>query len=140
LPSPASNSSAPRPGAAIGQVPSQTAAAVTLTVSPDGVITGRYSNGVTRDQGQVALAGQLAAAQRELASAVAATQRLHFEQSELAARMEVLETQGASEQPYGDAIRMVRQGAREGRLVDELGLSPIEAALIVRLHGAAAAH
>jgi len=54
--------------------------------------------------------------------------------------MEVLETQGASEQPYGDAIRMVRQGAREGRLVDELGLSPIEAALIVRLHGAAAAH
>jgi chromosome segregation ATPase len=92
------------------------------------------------DQGQVALAGQLAAAQRELASAVAATQRLHFEQSELAARMEVLETQGASEQPYGDAIRMVRQGAREGRLVDELGLSPIEAALIVRLHGAAAAH
>jgi chromosome segregation ATPase len=91
-------------------------------------------------QGQVALAGQLAAAQRELASAVAATQRLHFEQSELAARMEVLETQGASEQPYGDAIRMVRQGAREGRLVDELGLSPIEAALIVRLHGAAAAH
>ena len=83
---------------------------------------------------------ELEALQSALAQAVAADAGARVRHSELSARVEVLETQATSDQPYGDAIRLVRQGAREARLVDELGLSPIEASLIVRLHGGCAAH
>lgn len=50
-------------------------------------------------------------------------------------RQETIENQAASEQPYGQAIRMVQQGASVERLIDELQLSESEADLIVRLHG-----
>jgi len=92
------------------------------------------------DQAASTLQAQLAALQGALADAAAADARTQTRQSDLRARVEVLETQAAGDQPYGDAIRLVRQGAREARLVDELGLSPIEASLIVRLHGGCAAH
>jgi hypothetical protein len=90
------------------------------------------------DQAAGTLLAQLAALQGALADAAAADARTQTRQSELRARVEVLETQATGDQPYGDAIRLVRQGAREARLVDELGLNPIEASLIVRLHGGAA--
>ena len=92
------------------------------------------------DQAAGTLQAQLAALRGALADAAAADARTQTRQSELRARVEVLETQATGDQPYGDAIRLVRQGAREARLVDELGLSPIEASLIVRLHGGCAAH
>ena len=92
------------------------------------------------DQAAGTLQAQLAALQGALADAAADDARSQTRQSELRARVEVLETQATGDQPYGDAIRLVRQGAREARLVDELGLNPIEASLIVRLHGGCAAH
>jgi hypothetical protein len=92
------------------------------------------------DQAAGTLQAQLAVLQGALADAAAADARTQTRQSDLRARVEVLETQATGDQPYGDAIRLVRQGAREARLVDELGLSPIEASLIVRLHGGCAAH
>ena len=92
------------------------------------------------DQAAGTLQAQVAALQGALADAAAADARTQTRQSELRARVEVLETQATGDQPYGDAIRLVRQGAREARLVDELGLNPIEASLIVRLHGGCAAH
>lgn len=92
------------------------------------------------DQAAGTLQAQLAVLQGALADAAAADARTRTRQSDLRARVEVLETQATGDQPYGDAIRLVRQGAREARLVDELGLSPIEASLIVRLHGGCAAH
>ncbi len=95
---------------------------------------------LSAEQRSGAQATRLAALDGTLAQAVAADSRSQALQAELLARVEVLETQATGDQPYGDAIRLVRQGAREARLVDELGLSPIEAALIVRLHGACAAH
>ena len=91
-------------------------------------------------QSAAALAGQISQLQDALAAASAVGAQTQCRQSDLAARLEVLETQATGDQPYGDAIRLVRQGAREARLVDELGLSPIEASLIVRLHGGRAAH
>jgi len=87
-----------------------------------------------------AMATQVGEARGELKTLVADTGVLQSRQADLTARVEVLETQSLSDQPYGDAIRLVRQGARESRLVDELGLNAVEAALIVRLHGGAAAH
>jgi uncharacterized coiled-coil protein SlyX len=95
---------------------------------------------LSAEQRSDAQATRLDALDGTLAQAVAADSRAQARQAELLARVEVLETQATGDQPYGDAIRLVRQGAREARLVDELGLSPIEAALIVRLHGACAAH
>jgi len=92
------------------------------------------------DQAAGTLQAQVAALQGALADAAVADARTQTRQSELRARVEVLETQATGDQPYGDAIRLVRQGAREARLVDELGLNPIEASLIVRLHGGCAAH
>ena len=92
------------------------------------------------DQAAGTLQAQVAALQGALADAAAGDARTQTRQSELRARVEVLETQATGDQPYGDAIRLVRQGAREARLVDELGLNPIEASLIVRLHGGCAAH
>jgi len=95
---------------------------------------------VVADQAAGTLQAQVAALQGALADAAVADARTQTRQSELRARVEVLETQATGDQPYGDAIRLVRQGAREARLVDELGLNPIEASLIVRLHGGCAAH
>ena len=108
----------------------------------------RLHGGVARVEQRLLAAEQRAGTQEtrlialevELAKAVAADARSQARLGELLARVEVLETQATSDQPYGDAIRLVRQGAREARLVDELGLSPIEASLIVRLHGGDAAH
>ena len=37
--------------------------------------------------------------------------------------------------PYGEAIRLVQQGATAERLVEELGLSESEASLITMIHG-----
>jgi uncharacterized membrane protein len=91
------------------------------------------------EQSAAALAGQLGALLGALAEAKATSARAQALQAELCDRVEVLETRAGGDQPYGDAIRLVRQGAREARLIDELGLSPIEAGLIVRLHGGGAA-
>jgi hypothetical protein len=90
------------------------------------------------DQAAGTLQAQLAVLQGAVADAAAADAQTQTRQTDLRARVEVLETQATGDQPYGDAIRLVRQGAREARLVDELGLNPIEASLIVRLHGGAA--
>jgi hypothetical protein len=40
-----------------------------------------------------------------------------------------------NEQPYGEAIYLVHQGAGAQRLMDELGLSRHEAELLCRVHG-----
>ena len=61
--------------------------------------------------------------------------RLEVREKVLSERQETYENQQSDEQPYGHAIRLVQQGARAGRLVDELNLSESEADLIVRLHG-----
>lgn len=61
--------------------------------------------------------------------------RLETRERALSERQETYENQQADDQPYGQAIRLVQQGAAVGRLVDELGLSESEAELIVRLHG-----
>lgn len=89
-------------------------------------------------QAGATVAAQLGDARGELQTLVADAGVLQSRQADLTARLEALETQSLGDQPYGDAIRLVRQGARESRLVDELGLNPVEAALIVRLHAAAA--
>ena len=72
------------------------------------------------------------------AGAVGMDRRVHrLEQREkfLSERQESFEIQQVDEQPYGQAIRLVQQGAGVGRLVSELDLSESEADLIVRLHG-----
>ena len=89
-------------------------------------------------QAGATVAVQLGDARGELQTLMADAGVLQSRQADLTARLEVLETQSLGDQPYGDAIRLVRQGARESRLVDELGLNPVEAALLVRLHAAAA--
>lgn len=61
--------------------------------------------------------------------------RLEQQGRDLEQRQDSMETQQGGEQPYGDAIRLVHQGANAGRLVDELGLSRSEADLLVMLHG-----
>ena len=53
----------------------------------------------------------------------------------LSERQETMENQQAAEQPYHQAIRLVKQGATARRLVEELSLSESEADLLVRLHG-----
>lgn len=62
-------------------------------------------------------------------------QRIEAREKVLAERQETYENQQIDEQPYGQAIRLVHQGAGVHRLVDELALSESEADLIVRLHG-----
>lgn len=47
--------------------------------------------------------------------------------------------QRGQEQPYGEAIYLVHQGASVQRLMDELGLSRSEAELLYRVHGVRAA-
>lgn len=61
--------------------------------------------------------------------------RLEDREKLLAERQETYENQQTDEQPYGQAIRLVQQGAGVNRLVDELELSESEADLLVRLHG-----
>lgn len=53
---------------------------------------------------------------------------------DLANRQEFIESKGTSDQPYGEAIRLVQQGARAADLVEQLGLSRSEADLVVMLH------
>lgn len=103
-------------------------------------VTGLEQRALAADQAAGALAARLAGLEAALAAAAAEAALGRARQSELGARVEALEARSTGEQPYGDAIRLVREGAREGRLVDELGLSPIEASLIVRLHGGCARH
>ncbi len=62
-------------------------------------------------------------------------QRLEDRERALSERQETYEIQQADDQPYGQAIRLVQQGAGANRLVDELDLSESEAELIVRMHG-----
>ena len=51
-------------------------------------------------------------------------------------RQESIENQQSQgETPFGEAIRLVQQGATAQRLVDELGLSQSEASLITMIHG-----
>ncbi len=103
-------------------------------------VTGLEQRAVAAEQAAGALATRLAGLGEALAAAAAEGAVARARQSELDTRVEALESRSTGEQPYGDAIRLVRKGAREGRLVDELGLSPIEASLIVRLHGGCARH
>jgi hypothetical protein len=42
--------------------------------------------------------------------------------------------------PYDEAIRLVRQGAKAERLMEELGLSSSEADLLIMLHGQGKSH
>jgi len=62
-------------------------------------------------------------------------QQLEARERLLSERQETFEIQQADEQPYGQAIRLVQQGAGVGRLIQELDLSESEAELIVRMHG-----
>lgn len=51
-------------------------------------------------------------------------------------RQESIENlQSQNEAPFGEAIRLVQQGASAQRLVEELGISPSEASLIEMIHG-----
>ena len=50
-------------------------------------------------------------------------------------RQESLETRQDDDQPYGEAIQLVHQGASASKLVSDLGLSYSEAELVVMLHG-----
>lgn len=62
--------------------------------------------------------------------------RMEAQEKLLTERQDTIENQQVEEQPYGNAIRLVQQGASKERLIDELELSESEADLIVRLHGA----
>lgn len=61
--------------------------------------------------------------------------RLEDREKVLSERQETYEIQQADDQPYGQAIRLVQQGAGVRRLTEELDLGEGEAELIVRLHG-----
>lgn len=57
-------------------------------------------------------------------------------ESALEHRQESIENQQSqTEAPFGEAIRLVQQGATAQRLVEELGLSESEASLIHMIHG-----
>lgn len=57
-------------------------------------------------------------------------------ESAIVHRQESIESQQAEGgTPFGEAIRLVQQGATAERLIDELGLSPSEASLIAMIHG-----
>ncbi|MBF0255638.1 MAG: DUF2802 domain-containing protein [Gammaproteobacteria bacterium] len=58
---------------------------------------------------------------------------------ELEQEREQEQVQRNREQPYGEAIYLVHQGASVQRLVDDLGLSRNEAELLHRVHGIRAA-
>lgn len=78
------------------------------------------------------LEGRLDAA---CASLVEAGDRLRL----LGQRIDILESRQPAHGSYDDAIRLVRQGAAAGRLMEELGLTAMEAELIAQLHGAGSA-
>lgn len=61
--------------------------------------------------------------------------RLEAGERRLTERQDTIENQRAEEQPYAQAINLVKQGAGARRLTEELGLSESEAELIFRLHG-----
>lgn len=61
--------------------------------------------------------------------------RLERNSRDLKFRQETFESHGQADHSYGDAIKLVRQGASAHRLVEELGLSRSEADLVVMLHG-----
>jgi hypothetical protein len=90
------------------------------------------------EQGRAQMELQLTAFRGAIEALAQALARAEERHALLAERIDAVESAGEGGQPYGDAIRLVRQGAAETRLVDELGLSPVEAQLIVRLHGARA--
>ncbi|MBL3617868.1 MAG: DUF2802 domain-containing protein [gamma proteobacterium endosymbiont of Lamellibrachia anaximandri] len=54
---------------------------------------------------------------------------------DLEERQESMEYQRGGEPPYAEAIRLVQEGAKADRLMDELNISRGEADLIVMLHG-----
>ena len=88
------------------------------------------------------LEGQLELIRQSISGLTAGTvgmdrrmQRLEDREKALSERQETYEIQQADDQPYGQAIRLVQQGAGASRLVDELELSESEAELIVRMHG-----
>ena len=60
---------------------------------------------------------------------------IDVELSRQAERQDAVERQQQAEQPYAEAIRLVKQGANTSRLVEDLGISESEADLIARLHG-----
>lgn len=59
---------------------------------------------------------------------------------ELFGLIESIKTQEKSHQPYHAAINLINSGADLEQLVAECGISREEAALLMRLHGAAASH
>jgi len=61
--------------------------------------------------------------------------RLEAQERLLSERQDTLENQSAGDQPYAQAINLVKQGAGAQRLMEELQLSESEAELIFRLHG-----
>jgi len=74
----------------------------------------------------------------QCSSSAGMNQRLNGIEGEMRLWQEQLESRGVeqrlAEQPYGEAIFLVHQGAGVKRLVDELGLSRSEAELIHRVH------
>lgn len=86
------------------------------------------------------LAGNLSA---QCSSAVGMNKRLlQMEQGLQGVQMQNQrqeQEQRKAEQPYGEAIHLVHQGAGVRRLMEELGLSRAEAELISRVHGIRAA-
>ena len=72
-----------------------------------------------------------------IAGAAGTDRRLHgleISEQDLSERQETIENQTLDDQPYGQAIRLVRSGAGATRLVEELDISESEAELLVRLH------
>jgi hypothetical protein len=87
------------------------------------------------EQGRARLESEVTAFQGAVEALAQALGRAEERYAQLVERVDAFECSPDGGQPYGDAIRLVRQGAAETRLIDELGLSPVEARLIVRLHG-----
>ncbi len=90
---------------------------------------------------QAELEHRLALAQQVLSGLIAGAtgtdQRLRgleISEKSLCERQETIENQTLDDQPYGQAIRLVRSGAGTSRLVEELDISESEAELLVRLH------
>ncbi len=87
------------------------------------------------DAAVVHLSGQVASLEGRLDVACAALSEAGDRVTLLAQRIDILESRQPTHGSYDDAIRLVRQGAAAGRLVEELGLSAMEAELIAQLHG-----
>lgn len=87
------------------------------------------------DAAVVHLSGKVASLEGRLDAACAALSEAGDRVRLLAQRIDILESRQPTHGSYDDAIRLVRQGAAAGRLVEELGLSAMEAELIAQLHG-----